>query len=180
MIGIKKRRSLFGIIGIFSLALCISADISASVSPKNDLKKQNIRTMYEHHQQKAFPDVVTVTAEQLLGWQQSEEVVLVDVRTPEEMAVSKIPSAITLEEFQENFDTYAEHKIVYYCTIGYRSGIEARKAQQNNLDAYNLYGGVLAWSHIGQQFIRGDKETRDVHVYGEKWSLTPQGYNPVW
>jgi rhodanese-related sulfurtransferase len=177
---IKKRVASYSIIGIFFIALGISINISASLSEKDDFKKQQMNNMYQQYQQEAFPNASTVTVEQLLTWQRSGEVILVDVRTPEERAISRIPSAITLEEFQENINSYSHYKIVFYCTIGYRSGIETEKAQQQNLDAHNLHGGVLAWSHIGQPFLRDDRETRDVHVYGKKWNLTPQGYNPVW
>jgi rhodanese-related sulfurtransferase len=177
---IKAESLLYSIMGIFLAALFISADASASLYPENDFKKQQIDQMYERYQQKAFPSVSTVMVEELLGWVQPEDIALVDVRTPKERAVSMIPSAITLEEFQENLDAYADHKIVYYCTIGYRSGIEAKKAQKKGLDAHNLYGGVLAWSHAGQPFVRSEGETRDIHVYGKKWNLTPQDYNPVW
>lgn len=177
---IKKRVILYSIIGMFFIALFISIDISASLSAKNDFRKQQVDEMYQQYQQEAFPTVSTVTAEQLLTWQQSEQVILVDVRTPEERVISRIPSAITFEEYQENFATYTNDKIVFYCTIGYRSGIETEKAKQRNLEAYNLHGGVLAWSHIGQPFLRDDRETRDVHVYGKQWNLTPRGYNPVW
>jgi rhodanese-related sulfurtransferase len=177
---IKAESLLYGIMGIFLAALFISADASANLYAGNDFKKQQIDQMYERYQQKAFPSVSTVMVEELLDWAQPEDIAFVDVRTPKERAVSMIPSAITLEELQENFDAYADHKIVYYCTIGYRSGIEAKKAQKKGLDAYNLYGGVLAWSHAGQPFVRSEGETRDIHVYGKKWNLTPQDYNPVW
>ena len=177
---IKKHALVCGVIGIFFIVLIISIDISASLSVENGLRKQKIDEMYQQYKQEAFPTISTVTVEQFLEWQQSQQVILVDVRTPEERAISRIPLAITLEEFQKNFDTYASDKIVFYCTIGYRSGIETQKAKENGLDAYNLHGGVLAWSHIGLAFLRDDKETRDVHVYGKKWNLTPRGYNPVW
>ena len=180
MTGIKKRRSLFGIIGIFALALCISTDVSASINSKNDLKKQKIRTMYEHYQQKAFPDVVTVTAEQVLGWQQSEEVVLVDVRALEERAISTIPSAITVEEFQENFDTYAGHKIVYYCTIGYRSGQFAQVLKRKDITIYNLHGGMLGWVHDGGKVYDKSGQSFRIHVYGRPWELAPEDYEEVW
>ena len=176
----KKSLIIYGIFGMFLTVLFASTDVSASLSVENDLKKQQIDQMYEGYQRKAFPAVSTVMVEQLLAWQQSEPVVLVDVRKPEEQAISMLPSAISFEEFQENLDIYKDHKIVYYCTIGYRSGVEAKKAQKKNLDVYNLHGGVLSWSHADQPFIRGDGETQDVHVYGKKWNLTPQGYNPVW
>jgi hypothetical protein len=58
--------------------------------------------------------------------------------------------------------------------------LQTKEAQKKNLDAYNLRGGILAWSHAGQKFSRSEKEILDVHVYGEKWNLIPESYNPVW
>ena len=165
---------------VFLMLLIFPVGLSATPYTDDEFKKQTIESMYESYKKKAFPDISTITVEQLLEWQQREKIALVDVRTPEEREVSMIPSAIPFEEFEDNYAEYEDYKVVYYCTIGYRSGIHTKKAQKKNLEAYNLYGGVLAWAHAGQQFMNEGQESFDVHVYGEKWNLIPQKYNPVW
>ena len=157
-----------------------SSHVVSSQDPEDYLKKHKMEKMYESYKQEAFPDILSITVEQFLQWQKREKIVLVDVRKPEEREVSMIPSAIPVEEFEKHLDEYKNHKIIYYCTIGYRSGLHTKEAQQKNLNAYNLRGGVLAWAHARQTFVDSEGESLDVHVYGRKWNLTPQGYNPVW
>ena len=56
------------------------------------------------------------------GTRQAKRVVVVDVREAAETAVSMIPGAVTKEQFEAEAERYAQHTVVAYCTIGYRSG----------------------------------------------------------
>ena len=49
----------------------------------------------------ALPGVPELTADELRQLQSKQEVVLVDVRTPDEQVVSMIPGAITASEFED-------------------------------------------------------------------------------
>jgi rhodanese-related sulfurtransferase len=148
------------------------------MSQPDSWKQEQIDRMYDRYSEK-FPEVKSITASQLQQWQSSQKIILVDVRTPKEREVSIIPNAITSEEFEQNFDLYRHHKIVVYCTIGYRSGKYAQK-YPNNLQIFNLEGGILAWSHLGGKLINDRGNTNKIHVYGDRWKLAPENYRAVW
>jgi rhodanese-related sulfurtransferase len=95
--------------------------------------------------------------------------ILIDVRTEAEYAVSMIPGAITLKEFEHqqtikhhhqnddnvnhhaNSNSRSDNIIVTYCTVGYRSGREALRLQdkypQYNGTIYNL-DGILSYTYV--------------------------------
>jgi len=109
---------------------------------------------------------------------EKKEIVLVDVREKEEMEISKLPRAVTKEEFLKNTERYKGKKIVAYCTIGYRSGKFAEK--HKDLNILNLEGGVLAWSHFGGKFYKDDHETKKVHIYSKEWNFLNSKYEAVY
>jgi sodium/bile acid cotransporter 7 len=163
-------------------ALCVSIPLTASggSSEVTDPVLLEVRSLY-HDYSSRHPDIPDITVEAFPSLKEESSVVLVDVRTPEERAVSTIPGAITDEEFEADREEYRGAVIVVYCTIGVRSGRSTKKLVRRGYDAYNLAGGVLAWAHAGGGFLdsHGNRTDR-VHVYGEKWSLLPPGYSPVW
>lgn len=151
----------------------------------SDLKKQKQITIMYRQYAREFPQVKGITAAELKSLQQQgEKVVLVDVRSPEEIAVSHISGSITAEEFESNLmqnsGQYRGRKIVAYCTIGYRSGLYAQKLQ-NRIEILNLEGSLLAWSHAAGNLLdaRGNS-TNKVHVFGRQWQLTSEAYEPIW
>jgi rhodanese-related sulfurtransferase len=109
-----------------------------------------------------------------------KEFILVDVREPVEQAVSMIKGAITKKKFLENPSQFKGKTIVPYCTIGYRSGLFAKKLQQRGFKALNLKGGILSWVHAKQLIVKDKKPTQTVHVYGKKWNFLPSGFKSVW
>ena len=77
--------------------------------------------------QRTFPTVPCIDVEELQQALAQDRVVLVDVRTPPERAVSGIPGAIGVEEFESRAAELAGAQVVTYCTIGYRSSRYAEK-----------------------------------------------------
>lgn len=139
-----------------------------------------IREMYDGYR-KDFPNVPGITAEELMQLQLVGDVVLVDVREPEEQKVSMIPGAITLEAFEKARENYRDSHIVVYCTIGARSGRHAIELIEENFDARNLEGSILSWTHAGGGLVGPTGQpTKDVHVYGPTWNLAADGYHAVW
>lgn len=136
-----------------------------------------VELMYQTYR-KSFPEVRELTVSQLLKMKAEQPVVLVDVRTDAERAVSIIPGAISEADFNAQRDQFRNVPVVAYCTIGYRSGLFAKAA--SGVQIYNLAGGVLAWASAGQEFSNAGTTTRRVHVYGTKWNLLPDGYVGVW
>lgn len=80
------------------------------------------------------------------------EVILMDVRTPEETAEGKIEGAIELDfrspDFAEKLDELGKDKTyLIYCRSGNRSGKTCNlMAEKGFKNLYNLDGGFMAWS----------------------------------
>lgn len=143
-------------------------------------KQQQIVTMYRQYA-KEFSQVESITVVELQQLQQQgKQVVLVDVRSPKEIAVSSIPGAISTAEFERNLAQYRNYQIIGYCTIGYRSGKYAQKLQQQGVKMLNLEGSLLAWSHAQGKLVNSIGDTNKVHVFGRQWQLTARNYQPVW
>ncbi len=162
----------------FSLLLTIACS-TPSITYSQEWKQQKIATMYSEYARK-FPQVRGITVSNFKRLQQQDKIVLVDVRSPQERAVSIIPGALSLEEFEQNLDRYKDDLIVVYCTIGYRSGKYAQKLQQQGLNILNLEGSLLAWSHIGGKLVNSSGNTQKIHVFSDKWQLIAEDYQPVW
>jgi rhodanese-related sulfurtransferase len=113
------------------------------------------------------PTVDVAEARQLV----EDGAVFVDVRTPEERSVSRIPGAIDQEA--------VEADPLAYCTVGVRSADWAAKHREDGLDVRNLKGSVLAWAWAGLPFDGPDGETHAVHTWSDEYSWLPDGYEAV-
>lgn len=162
--------------------------LSESTSKKREELNRKIASI-----RSMFPSVPEMTPLQVKEMQAKGDLAaLVDVRTAEERAVSRIPSSIAWEEFvgqKEEFVGKAEAnggpKVCLYCTIGYRSAKTAEKLRKEGVDAINLSGSILAWTQEGlplvtRDDITGDEvSTQQIHVFGKQWALQGDGYEPV-
>jgi rhodanese-related sulfurtransferase len=132
--------------------------------------------------------------------QSSRRLVLVDVRTDEEIEVSTINGALSKDEFlkQEEMQEFDKETdiIVPFCTIGYRSGqfASALKKKQGYKWVYNGEGVVL-WSHCAElhsAFVVIDKNRKEIvdhrapaqqalriHCYGEAWRFAHSNFQTV-
>ncbi|NNE29898.1 MAG: rhodanese-like domain-containing protein [Saprospiraceae bacterium] len=79
--------------------------------------------------------------------------VLIDVRTPSEISMGKIPGAQELDfngpDFESKMKSLAKDKeYLLYCRSGNRSGQAARMMQKEGFPmVYNLDGGYLDWTN---------------------------------
>lgn len=165
-----------------SAALLVSCNgLRTDERPETDAaRRAQIESMYEEYRQE-FPDVAEITPQDFRKLQQASDTVLVDVRTPEEQAVSMLPGAITLDAFEAAKDTYRDQTIVTYCTIGARSGECAKELKAEGFKARNLKGSILAWTHAGLPlFDKDGQPTKRVHTYGKQWNLVADGYDATW
>jgi len=135
-----------------------------------------------------FPKAPQMSAEQLskemsrnASSKQMNKLVVVDVRTKDEQDVSMITTALRKEEFEVRKGEFKDHKVVAYCTIGYRSGQYVEKLCGESFDAYNLKGSILAWTHAGGELVETVGAgaggiapaliTNRVHTFGKDWDL---------
>jgi sodium/bile acid cotransporter 7 len=161
-------------------ALVVAAWACSEDRPStNAARRAKIDEMYAGYRE-SFPGVPALSPDEFRALREEKDVVLVDTREPEETGVSMLPGALTKEQFEQNMDAYRDRTVVTYCTIGYRSGLYAKRLKEKGLRARNLKGSILAWVHAGGKVVDEKGETRRVHVYGPKWNLLPDGYEPVW
>ncbi len=166
-------------LGPLLVLLLFGAACSAEPTLSDAEKRRRIAAMYREYRE-SFPEVPGLTVEELAALDR-EDFVLVDAREPAERRVSKIPGAVTREDFESDPPARAGRRVVTYCTVGYRSGLYAAELRRRGFDAYNLAGSILAWTHAGRPLVdAGGDETRKLHVYGPKWDLAAEGYETVW
>jgi rhodanese-related sulfurtransferase len=104
-----------------------------------------------------FPKENNVTVTQLHDLLANDDVVILDVRTPEEIAEGKIKSnAFEADFFDDNFIEEAVSKIpkdkdVYvYCRGGRRSAKAVIKLRElGYTQTHNVEGGIKAWKAAG-------------------------------
>ncbi|TWU46944.1 rhodanese-like domain-containing protein [Rubripirellula reticaptiva] len=91
---------------------------------------------------------------------------LVDVRSDSERAISRIPGAITQLEYEANTEKFAGRRVVAYCTVGGRSYLYARKLVASGVDASNYRDSILGWCRASLPLESPDgRATSAVHPY---------------
>jgi rhodanese-related sulfurtransferase len=145
----------------------------------DDAKRERIESLYQKTKQN-FPEVPVLSAGELEGLQREEKVVLVDVRSPQEQAVSMIEGAVTYQDFDQRKQDFEGATVVAYCTVGHRSGLYARNLLHLGWKAFNLDGAILGWTHHGGALVNSEGSTKKVHVWGKKFNLVADGYEGVW
>ena len=106
-------------------------------------------------------------------------IVLVDVRSDEEVNVSLIPGSIIREEFEAHRDEYVGKLVVAYCTVGGRSLLYAQQCVRDGFEAQNYRSGILGWCEAGQPLVTRDgTPTNRVHTHSPVFDV-PAGYERV-
>jgi rhodanese-related sulfurtransferase len=164
---------------ISAACFCIDAASASAASLSNAEKRQQVAAMYADYRED-FPGIGEIDAEKALKLLEDLDVVFVDVRKPEEQAVSMIPGAVTSEVFLADTERFRGQRIIAYCTISYRSGKLAAKLNRKGIPMVNLKGGLLGWVHAGGPLVRGNLPVTVLHVYGRKWDLAPAGIETVY
>ena len=103
-------------------------------------------------------------------------VYVLDVRSPEEFAVSHLEDARFID--YDNFNTKdvreipKEAKVILYCSVGYRSERVGEKLKAAGYeDVSNLYGGIFQWKNEGYPVVNQQQQPTDsVHTYNKDWS----------
>ena len=131
--------------------------------------------------------VPTIRADSLKVHINDTDLVLVDVRQPNEQMVSMLPHALTPYEFSQKFKSgFPKGKnVVAYCTIGHRSGLYAQQLEVRDIPVRNLEGGILAWTHVSGILERDSAgikvPTKKVHVYADDMkNWIALDYEAVW
>jgi rhodanese-related sulfurtransferase len=108
------------------------------------------------------PKIIDATPEQVRAWQDSGEILLVDVREVNEYAVERIHGALLypLSTFDPQAIPREGRKLVLHCAGGRRSATAAHRLQEAGFgDVTHLGGGLQAWKAAGLPTVRIDPQT---------------------
>lgn len=127
---------------------------------------------------KAFPKVEVMPSAELESLEKSgAPVVLLDARSDQEFAVSRIAGAqhvdpgMSAAQFKERFGTELKgRKVVVYCAVGGRSSTLAsridRVAKEAGADGiYSLQGGIFRWHNEQRPLVGPAGATAEVHPF---------------
>ena len=141
-----------------------------------------------------FPEVREVRLAELereLEAPPGDRPILLDVRSPEEYAVSHIAGAVRVDALADALDTLRGlavkdrgakgggdgadridrgREIVVYCAVGFRSAVLAKELQEAGYsNVRNLRGALFAWANSGRPVVRNGRRVEEVHPYDKNW-----------
>jgi rhodanese-related sulfurtransferase len=97
--------------------------------------------------------IAEITVDQLKAL--GDDVVIVDVREPDEWAAGHIPSAVhvPLGEVPDRLDAFDGSPTYVVCKAGGRSFRACELAAADGRSVVNVIGGMLAWSDAGYEIV---------------------------
>lgn len=135
-------------------------------------------TDVEERIREAFPGAPSLDTAALAALMRdpARPLVLLDVREPDEFAVSHLRGAVRV--------TSPDHAaalvrsapegatVVVYCSVGYRSArLVADLRGQGLANVHNLEGSIFRWANEDRPLFRGDAPVRRVHPFDETWGV---------
>lgn len=123
--------------------------------------------------EREFPEISMISTVELAERINSDaKPLIVDVRRPDEFAVSHLPAAINLET-AANIAAQTPDKtreIVVYCSVGYRSAGVADELQRLGYShVRNLRHSVFAWANESRPLVNAAGGTQAVHPFNRIW-----------
>ena len=137
----------------------------------------------EAHVRKTFTSVRHMSPEALAALlaASSDRIVLLDVRTAEEFAVSRLQGAIHVAPDAGNAAEIAAQAgglkdkiVIAYCSVGVRSSrllarLGQRLQDQGAAELHNLSGGAFRWRNEQRSLVAAGGQTRNIHPYNVVW-----------
>lgn len=119
------------------------------------------------------PQMTTAELARRLG-ENGGRPVLIDTRTREEYAVSRLPGAVWAETPKQIRaalrDVPPERAVVLYCSVGVRSSRAAADLMRDGRGkVFNLRGSIFQWANEGRPIEREGQSATGVHPYNRKW-----------
>lgn len=123
-----------------------------------------------------YPDVRILTTDDLRRWQADparSQPVLLDARSREEYAVSRLPGAVLAPDVAAAVRALGgrmkDAPVVVYCSVGYRSAVLARAlGRRGYTNVANLDGSLFEWANRGFP-LEPARVPPAVHPYDRQW-----------
>jgi rhodanese-related sulfurtransferase len=155
----------------YGLAVILAAVTSSGCS--QNLEWSAVQAMVRS----SFPSVNQISTDSLsvrLADSTAARPVILDVRTPEEFAVSHLAGAIRVDpdavSFPELLSLDRNTPIVAYCSVGYRSSrVVERLLESGFADISNLEGSIFKWSNEGRPIVDSLGPAQQVHAFDKTW-----------
>lgn len=148
------------------------ARVRAYVQVRKDLDWPQVRAEIRER----FPAVRHVSIGELATRleREGDPPLLLDVRAPEEFAVSHLAGARNAGTLGEALSILGgapkERETVVYCSVGHRSSALAEElARKGFTGVRNLEGSIFAWANAGRPVVRGETRVDRVHPFDRKW-----------
>lgn len=154
---------------VFYLACAMWLCGLPACSQQKQTLEERLKSLYQGTVPLVFPQQFTT------WYHEDPELVLLDIRSPEEFEVSHITGAqlIDYDRFKPEDVAHLSRnsKVVVYCSVGYRSERIGEKMQELGFqEVYNLYGGIFNWKNQGNAVINSRGQPTDsVHTYNKNW-----------
>jgi rhodanese-related sulfurtransferase len=171
-------KQFFSLVFLFVLVQSNTLVAAGEIQVTDLQKIDTVQKMYQTYK-KDFPDITDISADKARAMNAREQIVFIDTRQEAEQVVSMIPNAVTEKVFLADPSIIRGKTAVAYCTIGFRSGVFAKKMAGRKIRISNLSGGILAWVLSGGKVYDAGRETKRIHVYGKDWDYAPEGYETV-
>lgn len=158
---------------------------------KAETAQEACTRMSSSYQRQFEASVPPLKSVDLLDRYKPDDIVLIDCRTQSERAVSIIQGAIPLDGMDvtslSKDDDKKDKTIVTYCSVGYRSGLEAERLKDvlgKDRDVFNL-DGILAYTHAIANKPDGapplinpttQEATKEVHSFSKQWDCADESY----
>jgi len=126
-----------------------------------------------------FKTVEQLSAKDFLALDPAKTLLL-DIREPEEYAVSRLPGAIWVNPKSNaksallQIGDVRDKQIIVYCSVGVRSSLFAKRTQaelraMGASSVSNLEQGIFGWHNAKRALVDASGETDAVHPYDENW-----------
>ncbi|AQT68256.1 hypothetical protein STSP2_01412 [Anaerohalosphaera lusitana] len=116
----------------------------------------------------------------------SKRVKLVDTRLADEYEVSKIQDSVLYKDSEgQELISEGNKVLIFYSDIGYRSSVVVKhllahvreKKKGDDINVYNLRGGILAWINSGGSVVdSANEKTNKISVDADYRICLPEGY----
>jgi len=147
--------------------------ITAACAPPPELDwdgaKELIRAEYPTIDQVSTADLV-----ELLSSADGKDLILLDVRSPDEYAVSHLRGAQLTPSERSALDVLRgaakDRLIVVYCSVGYRSAsMTQRLMARGYTNVHSLEGGLFEWANDDLPRYRDGEQVQAVHPFDTEW-----------